>query len=234
MAVLVAQKHHARFTGSRNIAAPLQEQVFHNCPEGLDEFIIANKTLSSECLDKRFEEAERSISEWQTQSANAMGAPRRSELVGHGGITIGTDGGARIEILDFDIADFSIVSATEAFMPETTAVILDIDDSSMSDSAALFAEMNGQTLVGKIVVIDMHVRGDKQGNKPQWGLFPCEYAYAAQQAGACGVIFVYSPGTSLRGTMRSLHRKDHEREPNLCVAPCHFSGRALQAHASEQ
>lgn len=221
MALLVAQHNHARVPGSQNIAAKLQaKQVVHNCPQGLDEYIGEIKTLCGKSLLKRFHEVERSISEWQIQSA-------RSQLVGHGGITIGTGGGARIEILEFDIADFSTASATEAFVPETTAVILDNDDSSTGDSAALFAEMDSQTLVGKIVVIDMHARCDNQGNTPQWGLFPCEYAFAAQQAGACGVLFVYPPDTSLRGAMRSLHRKDDEREPILAsrsatflVVPC--------------
>jgi hypothetical protein len=199
LAVLVALHGHA------NIANYKAGQPFHNCPEGLDDCADEIRTLPRESLFERFKKAEDFIGEWQSRWVDAK-TRDASDPVGQGGVTISScmEGGARIKLRDFDIAEFSPLSAKETFVPETIAIILDLDDA----KSALTAE--GESLVGKIVVIDMHVRPNKQGTTPQWGLFPCEYAYAAQQAGACGVIFVYS-SSQLRGTMRSLHRKTHSR-----------------------
>jgi hypothetical protein len=212
-----------------NIANYESGRPLNNCPRGLedildDDFVDEIKTLPREgpidsifCLRRWLHTAEDRISEWQRQSL-PVGARDASDPVGQGGMTISSDnteGGARIKLSGFDIAEFSPLSEREAFVPETPAIILDIGDS----SSALFAD--GESLVGKIVVIDMHARSDQQG---KWGLFPCEYAYAAQQAGACGVIFVYS-SSHLRGTMRSLHGWKRSLDPTASHK------RAIQNHS---
>ena len=206
-----------------NIANYESGRPLNNCPRGLEDILDEIKTLPREgtnSLSGWLHTAEDRISERQRQSL-PVGARDAPDPVGQGGMTISSDdteGGARIKLSGFDIAEFSPLSEREAFVPETPAIILDIGDS----SSALFAD--GESLVGKIVVIDMHARSDQQG---KWGLFPCEYAYAAQQAGACGVIFVYS-SSHLRGTMRSLHGWKRSLDP---TASHGTHKRAIQNHS---
>ena len=206
-----------------NIANYESGRPLNNCPRGLEDILDEIKTLPREgtnSLSGWLHTAEDRISERQRQSL-PVGARDAPDPVGQGGMTISSDdteGGARIKLSGFDIAEFSPLSEREAFVPETPAIILDIGDS----SSALFAD--GESLVGKIVVIDMHARSDQQG---KWGLFPCEYAYAAQQAGACGVIFVYS-SSHLRGTMRSLHGWKRSLDP---TASHGTHERAIQNHS---